>query len=374
MENSKLDDLKVERSKLEDSINILKNDLEDFKKGKKKCSVNICKESLEMLKKYQEELEDLLVRAFAANEVEDGFDWEDLKTLLNSVTDQFENLEVELIEFKEELPRIKVPPLNLPTFDGTREHYEGFIEGFRKLVDNNNSLIDYNKFYLLRTCLQGEAAKSIAHIPCDSCNYKIALARLEEDFNDKVETFRELVKKLLSRPARSCESTDEVRQMCDEKRTVISLLESMATNEDIFNAIVERVVLSALDDQFLKRWLEKNDHKSLPSWKNCLKILDDYCALLRFNRFSDNFVESPDPPKTTFARSLSCVFCNEESHNIASCDSFKALNVNDRRKNALRSNLCFNCLSANHKCFRCKRKIRCDICKKKHHTLLHIDE
>lgn len=60
-----------------------------------------------------------------------------------------------------------------------------FIYVFREFVDDDKPSENY-KFHILRTSLLRLAADSISDISFESNNYKTALARLEERFNNKV--------------------------------------------------------------------------------------------------------------------------------------------------------------------------------------------
>ena len=48
--------------------------------------------------------------------------------------------------------------------------------------------------------------------------------------------------------------------------------------------------------------------------------------------------------------------------------------VKDRKDYCMKNNLCFCCLGAGHRVFKCKSKERCTTCNKKHNTLLHSTE
>ena len=73
------------------------------------------------------------------------------------------------------------------------------------------------------------------------------------------------------------------------------------------------------------------------------------------------------------ASSCSPCVCCEQPHCVPLCSKFKALSVQARAKIAVKHNLCFNCLTPDHRSRECGSTEQCasDGCKKKHHTLLH---
>lgn len=291
MANSRLDGLKAQRLSLISWINTFKNEIECIEREKKKCTAKNYQRRIEMLEKYQNKAQDLQM-TFAEHDPEDEFDWIALEVRIMDLTDRFEIQLDTLNELQSKKNREddlstlhRLPELKIPTFDGTRENYRRFIEVFSTFIDDNDSLSEYHKFYLLRKSLQGIAADAIADIPFESSKYKTALARLEERFNDKVETMHYLVSKLLSTTASPCTNAADVQRLCDDVRLFISLLENIGSVEDIFNAIVVHVVLSSLNNHFRDKYLEKSDLKNLPTWRNCLKILEDHCVLSNINSF-----------------------------------------------------------------------------------------
>lgn len=66
-----------------------------------------------------------------------------------------------------------------------------------------------------------------------------------------------------------------------------------------------------------------------------------------------------------------CAYCAKLSHLIRDCENFKKLSVTDRRAKAAEKRLCWNCLGVNHAASKCLSKVRCAVCKLRHHQLLH---
>ncbi|KAG1680849.1 hypothetical protein GQR58_012101 [Nymphon striatum] len=71
------------------------------------------------------------------------------------------------------------------------------------------------------------------------------------------------------------------------------------------------------------------------------------------------------------SRQCRCLYCNSVEHLLYNCPKFTNLPVNDRVTFILKDKLCFNCITGKHMAKDCYSKFRCNICKGKHHRLLH---
>ncbi|CAD6235401.1 GSCOCG00007880001-RA-CDS, partial [Cotesia congregata] len=69
---------------------------------------------------------------------------------------------------------------------------------------------------------------------------------------------------------------------------------------------------------------------------------------------------------------VNCPVCDEK-HRLYTCDKFRELTVEERRKVVLNAQLCFNCFGNNHTVKLCRSKGTCRKCLKRHNTLLHIE-
>ena len=58
-------------------------------------------------------------------------------------------------------PKVKLRPVELPTFCGTRRDWPAFWESFKALVHDNSEYENVVKFTYLRQSLKGEAARQI---------------------------------------------------------------------------------------------------------------------------------------------------------------------------------------------------------------------
>ncbi|KAH9644287.1 hypothetical protein HF086_003786 [Spodoptera exigua] len=80
--------------------------------------------------------------------------------------------------------------------------------------------------------------------------------------------------------------------------------------------------------------------------------------------------------KAELREALKKIVCSDSSakdnHKLANCKRFAGLDIEKRRNFVQTNGLCYNCLGANHSVYACRQSSRCHICKRKHHSLLHL--
>ncbi|CAB3246934.1 unnamed protein product [Arctia plantaginis] len=76
-------------------------------------------------------------------------------------------------------------------------------------------------------------------------------------------------------------------------------------------------------------------------------------------------------PSSYFASFWKGVFVLDEKHTLSHCKLFGRYTPSQRSEFAKTNNLCFNCLATGHSVRQCRIPTSCQICKKRHHSLIH---
>lgn len=66
-----------------------------------------------------------------------------------------------------------------------------------------------------------------------------------------------------------------------------------------------------------------------------------------------------------------CILC-KHNHYLRACPSFLRMDGDTRLRTAQQHKFCINCLVQGHSVSQCRNKLNCTICKRHHHTLLHL--
>ncbi|XP_017467393.1 PREDICTED: uncharacterized protein LOC108359838 [Rhagoletis zephyria] len=111
------------------------------------------------------------------------------------------------------------------------------------------------------------------------------------------------------------------------------------------------LVLQKSDEQTNKKWKESLDFKTLPTWGDCVKVLERHCQ----------YLESMEASHTG-----SAVIPGNSKAALS-----KSYNITQRFDQAKKMGLCINCLSKGHQMAQCPSTHRCKVCSKQHHSLLH---
>jgi len=77
------------------------------------------------------------------------------------------------------IDRIKLPPINMPTFNGSYDQWPNFRDTFKAVIDENSNLSDIKKLYYLRLALKGVETEILESMEMIADNYDVAWNLLE---------------------------------------------------------------------------------------------------------------------------------------------------------------------------------------------------
>ncbi|XP_062713485.1 uncharacterized protein LOC134290377 [Aedes albopictus] len=259
----------------------------------------------------------------------------------------------------------QVMPRDLPVFTGSPEEWPIFYSSYK----NSTEVCGYSdaeNLARLQRCLRGnalEAVRSRLLLP-SSVPYIIDTLRM---LFGRPEA---LINSLLRR-VRSCPppKADNLKSIVDYGLAVQNMIDHMIISEQL-NQLNNPMLLNELVDKL---------PTSLKLQWGAYKQLQADVNLATFNHFVANLqpandVDDPEtyPDVNSGHPSKMCIYCEEEAHQIASCQLFKNLTMDARWKVVRQRNLCRTCLVP-HRKWPCRSKKECGIqgCQSRHHQLLH---
>lgn len=271
---------------------------------------------------------------------------------------------------------IKLPTLKLPTFNGSYENWLEFKDAFQAIVHDNTSLSRVEKFYYLKSYLEGEPLQAIANLQVTNDNYSVAWALLSDRYENKRLIIHNYVKALFDCPIVVKESHNDLRNLYDLFQKNLRSLQSLGQDTDNWDTLIVHLLTSKFDVITSREW-ESYPISSgeLPKLLDINAFLKSKCQLLEKLESSKNV--KPDkgnirgfhsiPTEGTF----SCYYC-KRNHSIYKCFVFKNMNVLDRIAAVNKLKLCTNCLKLKHTSNNCSDNFSCRVCGGKHNTLLHV--
>lgn len=301
---------------------------------------------------------------------------------------------------------VKLPPLDLPTFKGNYDGWLGFVDTFTALIHSNNSLSDVQKFYYLKSCLKGDAARVIHSIEVTDINYEIAFKLLRERYENKKVIIQSHIKCLFDLQIVGKNILDDLRSLSDNIQKNLRALKTLKEPVESWDTLLLYMFSNKLDLNSKREWEGLCVKKEKVSCDEFLIFLAERCQILEnleahkvsqnkqvnqnvnnqihqgsgdFSRMkskksSHGLVVSHSEEDNSLPSSQysNCLICKESKHYIYQCPKFLALSETQRLNEIKKLHLCLNCFRTNHLSTRCALK-GCRKCGKPHNTLLHIN-
>lgn len=272
---------------------------------------------------------------------------------------------------------IQLPPINIPKFDGSFDKYTSFRDIFVSVIHENEHLSNVEKFYHLKSHLEGPAAQAIDSLVINDANYIIAYNILNERFENKKFIIKSHVKQIFELPNITKDSYTSIRNFLDDVNKHIMALQNLGEPVDDWSTILIYLLFSKLDISSKRDWEIKTKDIVSPSIREFVQFLKDRCSLLSAIDTKGTAPISKPNDRSNFkshahvvSNKSGCIFCKGQ-HSIYFCKDFLKLSVSARLSEIRKLNACTNCLRAGHGPNECQLG-PCRQCKKKHNSLLHF--
>ena len=285
---------------------------------------------------------------------------------------------------------VKLPKLDVPTFDGNILHWRSFWEQFCVAVHRHTNLSNSEKLVYLQHALKGGSAKQVIEGLSRSGDYYAeAIESLQLRFDRPRLIHQTHVRMILETPSLKEGTGRELRRLHDTVQQHLRALKAM--DYEPSGPFITSVLELKLDTNTMFEWQKHSQSAtSVPHYGELLEFInlraqasetsvtDQSKKSSRNDAPSAKRLSSVGKPIASFTASTSeltnnCVLCKVGKHPLHTCSKFKGL-THDKMIATLKTNdLCMNCLRPGHFVKQCRSLNRCRKCQKPHHTLLHID-
>ncbi|XP_066922770.1 uncharacterized protein [Clytia hemisphaerica] len=281
-----------------------------------------------------------------------------------------------------------LPTIELVKFSGDSSKWPDFVENFSRRVHYKLSFTDNDRMERLLSILIGEAKKSVECIGTSGIFYATALKTLKRDFGNKTVVTHSKLRNLLDKPQLPSDDRSSLKRFHQHLKSTVTWLKMIGNMGAIHSAEnLSRAVIRLPDNLRKAFYRTSKDYEDtslslmkLESWLDS-KLKEFY------NPIADIIAQEEQKPKDKRkdkrkegqsnylggkgdSKTPVCYVCNEP-HKLWRCERFKQKSIAERRGEARKLNLCYNCLSKGHSIKDCKFQTRCKECQRKHHTLLH---
>jgi hypothetical protein len=123
---------------------------------------------------------------------------------------------------------VRLPKLEIPSFDGNVMDWPSFCDMFRSIVDNNPRLSKAQKLAHLKTSVTGEAARLIKALNLTDGNYDIACKQLNDRYQNERELLFHIYRRLMGQQNATESSSSSIRSLIDISKECIRSLEVLS--------------------------------------------------------------------------------------------------------------------------------------------------
>ena len=301
---------------------------------------------------------------------------------------------------KQERKKFKLPTIEIVKFSGNVRDWLQFWNQFRK-IHEDNTIDNEDKFqYLLQSVEAGSRAFDlVSSFPPTRENYSKTIETLKSRYGKDELQVEVYVRELLNLVLKNAVSGKEkltLASLYDKLEAHMRALETLGVTSEKCAAMLFPLVESAVPEEILRAWQRSSSTGGAKDSKERLVKLMEFLAaeveseerismaVAGFSLQGDNGknkhaktknVLTSDIPTamglfTQAEDSAECIFCKNNNHASAECYKAKKLLLTERRAMVKDANCCFNCLKRGHSYKRCKVKLRCPWCGRKHVLLM----
>ncbi|XP_048483631.1 uncharacterized protein LOC119692124 [Plutella xylostella] len=285
--------------------------------------------------------------------------------------------------------QVKLPRIQLPTFSGSYEEFPAFKDLFTSLVDNNVTLSNVQKLHYLKSSIKGEPESLLKHMQVVECNYEPAWKLLQERYNNMRLITNSVLKRLFNQRKISAPTADNIRSLLDTTNDCLNSLRNLSISTDSWDPVIIFLVIQKLDPESHQEWEQSafnGNSAELPKWTELSRFLETKYRTLELvnppqrqkiiqsqNREREYkvHVSTDTNSNNNYNNKEKCCSMCKENHTLCHCTEFISKVPRERCEFVKNNQLCFNCLAPGHSAFRCRLRMFCRVCKKRHHTLLH---
>ena len=287
---------------------------------------------------------------------------------------------------------IRLPKMELKTFDGNVRRWHEFWESFEHGVHNNASLHDHQKLQYLKNCLRGAAFVTISDLDMKGDHYDVAVRLLKERYGHKTVLRKSHLDGLESLPAVSNSyDLQKLKRFYDELECHVKALAAIGVQSVEYATTMVPKIISKLPMEIrikLTEGQEENEdlpvNELLEGLRRAIKVMEK-CGVqmktpLEHSRQFERKQQKASPPfpskpmmssgatLTSTERKDKCEFCLGR-HQATACTKYKS--VKDREMVLRKYNRCYGCLKRGHMLKQCNSAKVCKKCNKdKHHETI----
>ena len=161
--------------------------------------------------------------------------------------------------------RVKLPKLQLRSFNGDLTRWNAFWESFESAIHSNTELSDVEKFNYLNSLLERSAREAVSGLALTAANYRQAIETLKKRFGCKQLIVNKHMDALLQVEAvTSSQNTRGLRKLLDSVNSHIHSLQSLGVEPGSYSSLLCPVLVNKLPSDLqllISRKVSEDDWK-----------------------------------------------------------------------------------------------------------------
>ncbi|XP_063901935.1 uncharacterized protein LOC135121564 [Zophobas morio] len=186
-----------------------------------------------------------------------------------------------------------IAPINIKPFSGCYKEWLTFTNTFKSIIeDNSYKLTDCQRFQHLRSCLEGEAKRSIEQLEASDENYQEAWKILESRFKNTRLIVQDHILSILKLPSLSKASHYAIRELLDTIIRNVTALKQLDIKIDEWHALIVPIIIEKLDYVTIRDWQATLD-KDVPTYSSLIIYLEKRYRTLESISLINNKTNTP---------------------------------------------------------------------------------
>ena len=268
---------------------------------------------------------------------------------------------------------VKLPKIDVPTFDGNILNWGMFWEQFRATIHSRDHLSDADKLaYLQHALRDGTAKTAIEGLSQSAGSYNEAIECLQKRYDRPRLIHQAHVRAIIDAAPLNDGHGRELRRLHDVANQHLRALKAM--DYDPSGPFITSLLELKLDQSTMFEWQRHSQNsRDVPHYQQLLEFLD---LRAQASEFLPKTIRGGKPQqKTIYVANAGelCVACGTGKHPLYTCGTFRSMD-HERKWLLLKEHgYCLNCLKPGHFLRQCPSDQHCRKCQKPHHTWLHIE-
>ena len=271
--------------------------------------------------------------------------------------------------------KLRLPKLELKSFDGNMMNWMEFWDSFERNIHLNSSLCDVDKMSYLKASLKGTASYAIADLRTTGDNYAPAVDILKEKYGkaNVLKGFHMSALKAVVGVTYS-KNVDGLKKLYEIVDMHVKALSVLGTSEEQYSLVIVPDLMKKIPrdvELSIRRTMPVDHEWTMSEFLNKLREellfrgMDEAIPRVQSSREEKN----PNKGKAfAISPNASCAFCLGD-HSSADCSV--VTEVKKKKSILMRYKRCFCCLKKGHRVKECYNKKPCSKCNEgEHHPVI----